>query len=99
MADPTDKNKRPHDRSGMPSLKANVYDRLTDSQRETSTSRPVTYETNTVAFQKQLKGTGITREGDLHPQVAPPTSEMVTGGRQCAPRTTITPTKTYSANL
>ena len=32
-------------------------------------------------------------------QIAPPTSEMVAGGKQCASRSTITPTKTCSADL
>ena len=32
-------------------------------------------------------------------QITPPTSEMVDGGRQCTHRSTITPTKTCSANL
>ena len=41
----------------MPNPEANVPDRLTDSQR--GTSRPATHETNTVAFEKQLEGTGF----------------------------------------
>ena len=61
--------------------------------------RPVTHETYTMAFEEQLEGTGITRKGDPHPQVSTPTSEMVAGGRQCASRSTITPTETFSENL
>ena len=48
---------------------ANVPDRVTDSHREASAPRPGTHETYTMAFEKQLEGTGITRKGDPHPQV------------------------------
>ena len=83
----------------MIGLQANVPHRSTDSNRETGTLRPVTHETHTVASQKQLEGTRLTRKGDPHIQVTPPTSEMVAGGRQCTRRSTITPTKTCSTNL
>ena len=38
----------------MPGPEANVPDRLSDSHREASTTRPATHDTNTVAFGKQL---------------------------------------------
>ena len=50
---------------------------------------------HTVAPQKQLEGPRVTSKGDS--QVAPPTCKMVAGGKQCAPRSTITSTKTCSA--
>ena len=52
-----------------------------------------------MALEEQLEGTRVTRKGDTSPQVAPPSSEMVAGGKQCASRSTITPTKTCSADL
>ena len=42
LADPTIKDKRTHDRSGLPRLEANVLDRLAYSYRKTSATRPVT---------------------------------------------------------
>ena len=39
------------------------------------------YETHTVALDEQLEGTGITGKGDTHPQVAPPPSKVVAGGK------------------
>ena len=50
-------------------------------------------------LKKQLEGTRITRKGDPHSQVRPPSSEIVAGGKQYATRSTITPTKASSADL
>ena len=61
--------------------------------------RLVTHETNPMAFEKQLEGTGVIRPTDISPQVSPPTFKVVTGERQCTARLTFTPTKTCSANL
>ena len=58
-----------------------------------------THETHTVASQKQLEGSRDTGKGDPHSKVTPPTSDMVAGGKQRTHRSTITPTKTCSANL
>ena len=52
-----------------------------------------------MAPQKQLEDTGILREGHSNTQVSAPTFTMVAGGGQCAPRSTIKPNKTCSANL
>ena len=52
-----------------------------------------------MAPQKQLEDTGISREGYSSTQVPAPTLTMVARGRQCTPRSTITPNKTCSANL
>ena len=40
-----------------------------NSHIKSSSPQPTTYETHTVASQKQLEGTGITRKGHSHPQV------------------------------
>ena len=78
---------------------SHVFDRFTNSHRKTSSARPTTYETHSMASQKQLEGTRITRKGDPYPQISAPPSKMVAGGRHCTSRSTITPTKTCSANL
>ena len=52
-----------------------------------------------MAPQIKLEDTRITRKGDTSSQVAPPSSKMVAGGMQCAPRSTIIPTKTCSADI
>ena len=60
---------------------------------------PTTHETHTVALEKQLEGPRITGKGDSGPQVPPPPFKVVAGGKQCAKRSTITPSKTCSANI
>ena len=51
-----------------------------------------------MALEKLLEGIRVTRKGDTSPQVAPPSLKMEAGGKQCASRSTITPTKTCSAD-
>ena len=63
---------------------------------KTSSPRPATYETHTVASQEQLEGTRITGEGYPNTQIVTPSPAVVAGGKQCAPRSTITPFKTCS---
>ena len=67
----------------------------------TATEKPraTSHEAHTVALEKQLEGPRITRKGDPGPQLPPPPSKVVAGGMQCATRSTITPSKTCSANL
>ena len=50
-------------------------------------------------LEKQLEGPRITGKGDPGPQVPPPPSKVVAGGKQCATRSTITPSTTCSADL
>ena len=50
-------------------------------------------------LEKQLEGPRVTGKGDPGPQVPPPSSKVVAGGKQCATRSTITPSKTCSADL
>ena len=76
-----------------------VLDSSANSNRKTSSSRPSTHETHSVTSQKQLEHSGITREGHSYPQSLLRPFKIVAGGIQCASRSTITPTKTYSANL
>ena len=73
--------------------------RSTHSSRKTSPLRATSHETHTVALEEQLEGPRVTGKGDTGPQVPPPTLEVVAGGKQCASRSTITPSKTCSANL
>ena len=44
--------------------------RSANSNRKVSLSQLTTHKTHTVASQKQLEGTGITRKGHFHPQAA-----------------------------
>ena len=85
--------------SGMPGPKIHVPHRSTHSNRKTSPLRATTHETHTVALEKQLEGPRVTGKGDPGPQIPPPPSKVVAGGKQCAYRSTITPSKTCSANL
>ena len=80
-------------------LAIHVSDRVINSHNEASSPRPTAYETHTVASQKQLEGTGITRKGDPNSQVAAPPFTMVARRRQCPNRPTIAPNKACSANL
>ena len=52
-----------------------------------------------MALEKQLEGTRITGKGDTRSQVAPPSLKVLAGGKQCSSRSTITPTKTCSADI
>ena len=76
-----------------------VPHRALNSHRKASPPRSTLYETHTVALEEQLEGTRITSKGDTCPQVAPPPLKVVAGGKQCGSRSTITPTKTCSADI
>ena len=64
-----------------------------DSYRKAGSSGLPTHVTHPVASQKQLEGSRVTGKGYPNTQVPPPSSRVVAGGEQCAPRSTITPTK------
>ena len=85
--------------SGMPGPTVHVPHRSTHSNRKTSPPRATSHEAHTVALEKQLEGPRVTRKGDPGPQLPPPPSKVVAGGKQCASRSTITPSKTCSANI
>ena len=70
---------------------------LTATEKEVHLGR--LHETHTVALEKQLEGTRISRKGDTRSLIAPPPPKVVAGGKQCASRSTITPTKTCSADI
>ena len=74
-----------------------VPHRGVDSNRKTGSLCPTPFEAYTVAPPTKLKGPGIPRKGDTSSQIAPPAFKTVPGGKQCATRSTITPTKTCSA--
>ena len=86
-------------RSCMPGPTVHVPHRSTHSNRKSSPPRAISHETHTVALEKQLEGTRVTRKSDPSPQLPPPTSKVVAGGKQCATRSTITPSKTCSVNI
>ena len=79
-------------------LAVHVPNRFANSPREASSPRTTTHKTHTVASQKQLEGTRVTRKGDSNSQVPAPPSTMVATGRH-SHRPTITPNKACSANL
>ena len=85
--------------TGLSGPAAHVLDRSSNSHRKARSPRPTTHETHTVASQKQLKGTRISREGYPSTKVPAPSLAMVVRGRQCTSRPTITPSKTCSANF
>ena len=85
--------------SALPDPTIHVPHRSTHSNRKASPLRATTHETHTVALEKQLEGPRVTGKGDPGPQIPPPPSKVVAGGKQCASRSTITPSKTCSANL
>ena len=99
LAKPSRENSKTAGATGLSGPAVHVLDRFVNSHRKTSSPRPTAHETHTVAPQKQLEDTGILREGHSNTQVSAPTFTMVAGGGQCAPRSTITPNKTCSANL
>ena len=86
-------------RSGLPSPTIHVPHRSTHSNRKAGPLKATTHETHTVELVKQLEGPRITGKGDPGPQVPPPPSKVVAGGKQCVTRSTITPSKTCSANI
>ena len=86
-------------RSGVSGPTVHVPHRSTHSNRETGPPRATPHETHTVAPEKQLEGPRISRQGDSSTKVTPHPPRVVAGGKQCATRSTITPSKTCSADL
>ena len=50
-----------------------------------------------MAPQTKLEGPRIPRKGDTSSQITPSSFTMVAEGKQCDPRSAVTPTKTFSA--
>ena len=86
-------------RSGVSGSTVYVPHRPSHSNRKASPPRATPHETHTVALEKQLEGPRITRQGDPSPKVSPSPPKVVAGGKECATKSTITPSKTCSANL
>ena len=99
VANPTSKNTDITIPAGLSGPTIHVLEGSPNSHRKTSLSRSATYETHTVASQKQLECARITRKGHPNTQISAPPPTTVVGGEQCAPRSTITPNKTCSADL
>ena len=99
VAEPARENTEDTIPTDLSSPGVHVLDRSANSHRKTSSSRSTAYETHTVASQKQLESTRITGKGHPDFQFPPLSPTMVAGGEQCAPRSTITPNKTCSANI
>ena len=99
VAEPSRENAETAIPTGLAGPGIHVLDRFTNSYRKASSSRATLYETHSVASQKQLEGTRITRKGDPIPQVPAPPFTMVAEGGQCTYRPTITPNITCSANF
>ena len=76
--------------TGLSGPAVHVSDRFTNSHRKASSPRPTSYETHTVASQKQLEGTRVTKKGDSNTKVLVPTFTMVAARGQCPYRPTIT---------
>ena len=82
------------------SLQDKILELLTvNSHRKTGSSRPTTYETHSVASQKQLESTGISGEVHSTTQIIAPTLALVASRKQCSNGSTFTPRKTCSADL
>ena len=99
MAEPSRENTETSIPTGLSGLGIHVFDRFINRHRKASSYGPTSYETHTVAFEKQLEGMGITTKGDPNCQVPAPPFIKVAGRRQCTHRPTITPNKTCSADI
>ena len=96
---PSRENKRTFVTTDLPGPAVHVLDRLVSSHRETSSPGPTAYEAHTVGSQKQLESARISQQSDSNTQVSAPSLTMVAGGSQCAPRSTIAPLTTRSADF
>ena len=99
VAKPSRENKSTFITANLSGPAVHVPDRFVNSHRETSSPRPTAYVTHTVASQKQLDSARISKQDDSNTQVSAPSLTMVAGGKQCAPRSTIAPLTTRSANF
>ena len=99
VAKPSRQNKITTASTDLSGPAVHVLDRPTDSHIKTSSLRPPTHETHTVASQKQLESTRIPGKGYSSTQVTSPTLAMVATGREHPTRPTLTPHKAYSADF
>ena len=99
LAESSGQNSRKSVTTGLSSPAVHVSDRFTNSHWKASLPRLTSHETHTVASQKQLEGTRVTRKGNSNTKVLAPTFTTVATRGQCPYRPTITSNKTCSANL
>ena len=99
VAEPSGQSIRNIVTTGLSGPAVHVPYRSANSHRKASSPRPTTHETHTVASQKQVEGTRVTRKGDSNSQIIAPSPTVVATGGQRSHRPTITPNKTCSANL
>ena len=71
VAEPSEQNLGNTVTTDLSSLAVHVTDWFINSHREASSPRPATHETHTVAPQKPLENTRITRKGDPNSQIFP----------------------------
>ena len=72
LAEPPGQNTRNTVTTGLSGKEVHVSGRFTNSHRKPSSPRPTTHETHTVASQKQLEGSRVTRKSDSNSQVPAP---------------------------
>ena len=99
VAKPSRQNKITTASTDLSGPAVHVLDRPTDSHRKTSSLRPPTHETHTVASQKQLERARTPGKGYSSTQVTSPTLAMVATGREHPTRPTLTPHKACSADF
>ena len=99
VAEPSRENTNTTFTTGLSSPAVHVLDRSVNGHRETSSPRPFTHETHTVASQKQLESTGIPGKSYSFTQIPAPTFTVVARRKQCASRSAITPHTACSANF
>ena len=85
--------------TGLSGPTVHVPHRPINGHGEASSPGPATHATPSVASQKQLEGTGTSREDYPSAQVFTPTLAMVAKRKQCATRPTVTPSKACSADI
>ena len=99
VAEPSEQNLGNTVTTDLSGPAVHVPDWFINSHREASSPRPATHETHTVAPQKPLENTRISRKGDPNSEIFAPSFTMVATGKQRSHRPTITPNNTCFANL
>ena len=99
VAKPTGQDSRDIVPTGLSGPEVHVLDRFTNSHRETSSPRPATHETHTVASQKQLENTGVTRKSDTYPHLSASSLTVVAERTQRSHRPALTPHKACCSDL
>ena len=79
MAEPSRENTDTAIPTGLSGPAIHVLDRFANSYRKAGSPRPTTYETHTVASQKQLEGTIVSRKSDPYSQITAPPDNVLQG--------------------